>query len=115
MACSMDREPLYTEFRQKVREQYHEAMVQIDSAIDLIIARSRAQTDRSDEPVSPTDVQNLLEAAVAVYIAKCGPLERSSVASLMLKAINRCLNEGRKSSMREMDEEAVNFRTRNGK
>jgi hypothetical protein len=96
----MDREPLYTEFRQKVRQQYHEAMVQIDSAIDLVIARSRAQIDRTDDPVSPTDVQNLLEAAVGAYIAKCGPLERSSVASLILKAINRCLHgqESRKIS-----------------
>jgi hypothetical protein len=66
-------------------------MAQIDSAIDLIIARSRSQVDRSQDPVSPTDVQNLLEAAVGVYAAKCGPLERSSVASLILKAINRCL------------------------
>ena len=89
----MDREPLYTEFRQKVRDQYHDAMAQIDSAIDLIITRSRAQIDPSDDPVSPTDVQNLLEAAVAVYAAKCGPLERSSVASLILKAINRCLGK----------------------
>jgi hypothetical protein len=47
----MDREPLYTEFRRKVRQQYHEAMVQIDSAIDLVIARSRAQIDRTDDPV----------------------------------------------------------------
>jgi hypothetical protein len=110
----MDQEPLDTEFRQKVREQYHEAMAQIDSAIDLIIARSRAQIDHTDDPVSPTDVQNLLEAAVGVYAAKCGPLERSSVASLILKAINRCLNEVRKSSIREIDEEATNFRPRNG-
>jgi hypothetical protein len=111
MACPMVREPVYTEFRQKVRDQYHDAMAQIDSAIDLIITRSRAQIDRGDEPVSPTDVQNLLEAAVAVYAAKCGPLDRSSVASLILKAINRCLNEVRKSSIREIDE---GRRTRNG-
>jgi hypothetical protein len=44
--CPMDREPIYTEFRQKIREQYHDAMVQIDSAIDLIIARSRARPHR---------------------------------------------------------------------
>ena len=106
----MDREPLYTEFRQKVRQQYHEAMAQIDSAIDLIITQSRAQIDPSDDPVSPTDVQNLLEAAIAVYAAKCGPLEKSSVASLILKAINRCLNEGRKSSPRD----GPGARTRNG-
>ncbi len=33
------------------------------------------------------------ETAVAVYTAKCGPLDRSSAASLILKAINRCLDQ----------------------
>ena len=93
MACPMVREPLYSEFRQKVRQQYHEAMVQIDSAIDLIITRSRAQIDRTENPISPTDVQDLLETAVAVYTAKCGPLERSSAAFLIQKAIYRCLDK----------------------
>jgi hypothetical protein len=82
-----------TDFRQRVRTQYREAMVQIDSALDVVIARSRAQIDRSGDPISPTDVQNLLETAVAVYTAKCGPLGRSSAASLILKAINRCLDQ----------------------
>jgi hypothetical protein len=61
-----------TDFRQRVRTQYRDAMVQIDSALDVVIARSRAQIDRGGDPVSPTDVQNLLETAVAVYTAKCG-------------------------------------------
>src|SRR5262249_34114833 len=90
--CPMDREPIYTEFRQKIRERYHDAMVQLDLAIDLIITRSRAQIDRTGDPVSPTDVQNLLEAAIAVYTAKCGPLERSNAAFLIRKAIYRCLH-----------------------
>jgi hypothetical protein len=67
--------------------------VQIDSALDVVIARSRAQIDRSGDPVTPTDVQNLLETAVAVYTAKCGPLDRSSAASLILRAINHCLQQ----------------------
>ncbi len=34
----------------------------------------------TDDPASLTDIQKLLETAVAVYTAKCGPLERSSAA-----------------------------------
>jgi hypothetical protein len=81
------------DFRQKVRTQYHEAMAQIDSALDAVIARTRAQIDRRGDGVSPTDVQNLLETAVAVYTAKCGPLDRRSAALLILKTIDHCLNK----------------------
>ena len=86
-----------TGFRQIVREQYRQGMAKIDTAIDLVIAWRRTQIDRPDEPVTPMDALNLLEAAVAVYAAKCGSLDRSSAASLILKAINRCLDtqEGR--------------------
>src|SRR5438067_2165784 len=94
----MDLKTVHTDFRQKVREQYHQAMGQIDSAIDLIITRTRAQIDRTDDPVSPTDAQNLLEAAIAVYTARCGPLERSSAASLILRAIHDALGVHRLSA-----------------
>ena len=96
----MDLQTFDTDFRQTVREQYRQGMAQIDSAIDIIIARTRAQIDRTDEPVSPTDAQNLLEAAIAVYTARCGPLERSSAASLILRAIHHSLDkkQGHESS-----------------
>ncbi len=47
----------------------------------------------TDDPSSLTDIQKLLETAVAVYTAKCGPLERSSAAWLMLKAISHCVKK----------------------
>jgi hypothetical protein len=93
-----------TDFRQKVRAQYHQAMAHIDSALDLIISRIRVQIDRKGDPVSPTDVQNLLETALAVYTAKCGPLDRSNAASLILKTIHHCLDKrpsGQPSESRE--------------
>ena len=89
----MDRKPIDAEFRHKVRERYNQATVQIDSIIDLAITRTRLRIDRPDDPISLTDIQKLLETAVAVYTAKCGPLDRSSAASLILKAINRCLDQ----------------------
>ena len=89
----MDRKPIDAEFRHKVRERYNQATAQIDSIIDLAITRTRLQIDRPDDPVSLTDIQKLLETAVAVYTAKCGPLERSSAAWLMLKAISRCVKK----------------------
>jgi hypothetical protein len=87
-----DLKAVDTDFRRKVRAQYQQGIAQIDAALDLIIARTRAQIDGSGEPISPTDVQHLLETAIAVYTAKCGPLDRSNAASLMMRAINRCLN-----------------------
>ena len=89
----MDRKPVDAEFRHKVRERYNQATAQIDPIIDLAITRTRLQIDRPDDPVSLADIQKLLETAVAVYTAKCGPLERSSAAWLMLKAISRCVKK----------------------
>jgi hypothetical protein len=62
-----------------------------------------AGLDRTGDPVSPTDVQNLLEAAIAVYTAKCGPLERSSAPFLIRKAIYRCLHPNRCDGGGEFD------------
>ncbi len=89
----MDRKPADAEFRHKVRERYNQATAQIDPIIDLAITRTRLQIDRPDDPVSLTDIQKLLETAVTVYTAKCGLLERSSAAWLMLKAISRCVKK----------------------
>src|SRR6266536_632282 len=52
-----------------------------------------AMPEFTDDPASLTDIQKLLETAVAVYTAKCGPLERSSAAWLMLKAISHCVKK----------------------
>jgi hypothetical protein len=78
-----------TDFRQKVQTLYQEGSAQIDSVLDVIIAH--LQIARSGESGSRDDIQKLLEAAVALYMSKCGPLDRSGAATLMLKAINRCL------------------------
>jgi hypothetical protein len=58
--------PTQTDFRRKIQAQYNEAMTQIDSALDLVIARTRAQIDGTGDPVSPTDILNLIETTVAV-------------------------------------------------
>jgi hypothetical protein len=90
MQAMTDR-PIGVEFREKVRERYDQAIAQIDPIIDLAIALTRAETGRLDDPVGFPEIQKVLETAVAVYTAKCGPLETSSAAWLMLKAISKTL------------------------
>ena len=87
----MTGRPIAVEFREKVRERYDQAIAQIDPIIDLTIALTRTQTGRLDDPVGFAEIQKVLETAVAIYTAKCGPLEISSAAWLMLKAISKTL------------------------
>jgi hypothetical protein len=87
----MTAKPTSGEFREKVRERYDQAIAQIDPIIDLAIALARTRTGRLDDPVGFTEIQKMLETAVTVYTAKCGPLETSSAAWLMLKAISKSL------------------------
>lgn len=87
----MTGRPIAVEFREKVRERYDQAIAQIDPIIDLAIALTRTQTGRLDDPVGFAEIQKVLETAVAIYTAKCGPLEISSAAWLMLKAISKTL------------------------
>jgi hypothetical protein len=89
----MTGRPIGVEFREKVRERYDQAIAQIDPIIDLAIALTRNQTGRLDDPVGFAEIQKVLETAVAVYTAKCGPLEISSAAWLMLKAISKTLRD----------------------
>ena len=87
----MTAKPTSGEFREKVRERYDQAIAQIDPIIDLAIALASTRTGRLDDAVGFTEIQKMLETAVTVYTAKCGPLETSSAAWLMLKAISKSL------------------------
>ncbi len=89
----MIRKPIDTEFRQKIRERYDQAIAQIDPIIDLAIARTWTKSGRPDDPANFTDIQKMLETVVAVYTAQCGPLDVSSAALLMLKAIRQTLQQ----------------------
>jgi hypothetical protein len=86
----MTAKPVEVEFREKVRERYDQAIAQIDPIIDLAIALTRTRTGRLD-PAGFAEIQKMLETAVAIYTANCGPLEISSAAWLMLKAISKSL------------------------
>jgi hypothetical protein len=87
----MTGKPASVEFREKVRERYDQAIAQIDPIIDLAIALTRTRSGRLEDPVGFTEIQKMLETAVTVYTAKCGPLETSSAAWLMLRAISKSL------------------------
>jgi hypothetical protein len=87
----MTGRPSGVEFREKVRERYDQAIAQMDPIIDLAVALTRTRTGRLDDPADFAEIQRVLETAVAVYTARCGPLEISSAAWLMLKAISKTL------------------------
>jgi len=87
----MIRKPVDAEFRQKVRERYDQAMAKIDPIIDIAIRQTRTQIGRPEDPGNLAEIQNMLETVVAVYTANCGPLDASSAALLMLKAIRQTL------------------------
>ena len=83
--------PVDAAFRQKVRERYDQAMAKIDPIIDSAIRRTRTQIGRPEDPANLAEIQKMLETVVAVYTANCGPLDASSAALLMLKAIRQTL------------------------
>jgi hypothetical protein len=88
----MTRKSMDAEFRERVRALYDRAMAQIEPIIDHAISLART-TGRSADRVSSTEIRKILETAVAVYAAKCGPLETSTAAWLMLKAIKQTLRQ----------------------
>jgi hypothetical protein len=87
-----------TEFRERVREKYNQSMAQIDPILDRAIMLTRNWIGGPEDPGSLTEIQKALETAVLVYTANCGPLETSSAAWLMLKAITHTLREEQHSA-----------------
>ncbi len=81
------------EFRERVREKYTHAMAQIEPILDRAVVLAREQIGRSNDPVILREIQKTLEAVVALYIAECGPLNTSTTAWLMLKAITQTLHQ----------------------
>ena len=87
-----------TEFRERVLEKYNQSMAQIDPILDRAIMLTRKWIGGPEDPGSLTEIQKALETAVLVYTANCGPLETSSAAWLMLKAITHTLREEQHSA-----------------
>jgi len=68
-------------------------MAQNDPILDRAIRLTRNWIDRPEDPASHAKIQKDLETVVAVYTANCGPLEDSSAAWLMVKAITHTLRQ----------------------
>ena len=87
-----------TEFRERVREKYDQAMTQMDPMLDRAIMLTRNWLRRPEDPGSLTEIQKALETAVLIYTANCAPLETGSAVWLMLKAITHTLREEQHSA-----------------